>query len=720
MTRPRIFVHIPSYRDRECQWTIRDMFAKAAHPDRVFAGICWQTKPEEDADCFRVETRPDQVRTRHFHIDEAEGLGWARRHAVSLWQGEEYSLQIDSHMRFAPGWDETMLEMLAACGAPDPVLTVYPPGYTPPDQLDPAPQQCVQFVNRFLPNGIPEFGARRLAEDQLSDRPLPTAACAGGFIFGSSRLLRDVPFDPEIYFTGEEPSLAVRMWTHGFDLFSPHKAVIYHYYRREDGSRHWDDAKNDSARLIRRTEARMRALCEPATAPPEAVAALGPYGLGPRRSLAEYEAFSGINFAGRTLAEFARHFPFVRPAMQRDAVALDASLRPAAGLHLFLLDDEGVLFSAAKGEAFRLNTSSAIAWCGLEDGLSWQDIAADLAARRGIPAPDAQRELAEVAAHWIGLGVLERDGIAAPPMPPMYQPPKQELELAPRFAAREIFSTHHYRLLGTTLRVHYGDATLEGWVHPVLAHLAVPPPPGEGHTFVVAGILGYLFAFGGDVQLHCGTDPAELGPVVKYAIMSHAVRLHDHILHMHAGAVAHQGRLILLPAASGSGKTSLTSGLVAAGCTYFSDEVALLDRGTGRVRPAPVSLCVKQGAAKLLARLFPGLEDLPVHTRTDGIPVRYMPPPASALPDMDKTLAPALLVFPRYVPDAPTVARPLSRGAAFGRVLDECVAIPRQLTLDDASVLMEVMEGLHCYELTGSSLDDMTRTVLDLCAGLPA
>ena len=42
----RIFVAIPSYRDRECQWTLKDMFEQASHPQRVFAGVCWQTIPE--------------------------------------------------------------------------------------------------------------------------------------------------------------------------------------------------------------------------------------------------------------------------------------------------------------------------------------------------------------------------------------------------------------------------------------------------------------------------------------------------------------------------------------------------------------------------------------------------------------------------------------------------------------------------------------------------
>ena len=35
----------------------------------------------------------------------SKGANWARAEAIKLHAGEEYILQIDSHMRFVPGWD---------------------------------------------------------------------------------------------------------------------------------------------------------------------------------------------------------------------------------------------------------------------------------------------------------------------------------------------------------------------------------------------------------------------------------------------------------------------------------------------------------------------------------------------------------------------------------------------------------------------------------------
>src|SRR5580765_4114541 len=58
----RIFVQIASYRDPECQWTVKDMFEKASNPERISVGIAWQYVIGEDDTCFQVETRPKQVR----------------------------------------------------------------------------------------------------------------------------------------------------------------------------------------------------------------------------------------------------------------------------------------------------------------------------------------------------------------------------------------------------------------------------------------------------------------------------------------------------------------------------------------------------------------------------------------------------------------------------------------------------------------------------------
>lgn len=61
---------------------------------------------------------------------------------------------------------------------------------------------------------------------------------------------------------------------------------------------------------------------------------------------------------------------------------------------------------------------------------------------------------------------------------------------------------------------------------------------------------------------------------------------------VHAGTVAIDGRALLLPGESFSGKTTLTAALVQAGATYLSDEYAVLDQA-GRVHPYPRRLSIR-------------------------------------------------------------------------------------------------------------------------------
>ena len=61
---------------------------------------------------------------------------------------------------------------------------------------------------------------------------------------------------------------------------------------------------------------------------------------------------------------------------------------------------------------------------------------------------------------------------------------------------------------------------------------------------------------------------------------------------VHAGVVGWNGKAIVIPGRSHSGKSSLVSALVKAGATYYSDEYAVLDE-RGRVHPYPIPLAIR-------------------------------------------------------------------------------------------------------------------------------
>lgn len=75
--------------------------------------MVWQLKTgDDDDDAMRRATprgkqhedlRGGRLRSLVMPAEDAAGPSWARRVAQSLWKGEKYVLQIDSHTRFRPG-----------------------------------------------------------------------------------------------------------------------------------------------------------------------------------------------------------------------------------------------------------------------------------------------------------------------------------------------------------------------------------------------------------------------------------------------------------------------------------------------------------------------------------------------------------------------------------------------------------------------------------------
>ncbi|KAL6068253.1 Glucose N-acetyltransferase 1 [Balamuthia mandrillaris] len=340
---PTIFVSIPSYRDPECQWTVKDLFEKAERPERVFVGICWQTNPSEDQACFQEPyPRPAQVREHFLDWKAATGPCLARHFAQGLYRGEDYYLSIDSHTRFVPRWDSRLLELLRQCSlsSSKPILTGYPAGYQLPNKLPSEEERrrppflCVKGFGK-------EDGMLRLHGRLLSGgfaKPLPCLFWVSGFSFSSAQMLKEVPYDPHLPFVffGEESSMSVRLWTHGWDFFAPGEHVLFHLWSRHYRPTFWELPQKSELRA--RSQRRIRHLLgmtaprqtkkeegeergkEPKRNEQEQVEAtteheeedhlveLNKYGLGhyQERDLEAFQRHTGVNFREGRVEERAR------------------------------------------------------------------------------------------------------------------------------------------------------------------------------------------------------------------------------------------------------------------------------------------------------------------------------------------------------------------------------------------------------------------------------
>ena len=124
----KIFVQIASYRDPQLIPTIKSILENAKKPKNIVLGICRQYHPEDNFDNLDEYRDDKRFRIKDVLYSESKGVCWARNLTQQLYKGEEYTLQIDSHMRFEKDWDDTLIKMIKQLqkkGFPKPLLTGY-------------------------------------------------------------------------------------------------------------------------------------------------------------------------------------------------------------------------------------------------------------------------------------------------------------------------------------------------------------------------------------------------------------------------------------------------------------------------------------------------------------------------------------------------------------------------------------------------------------------
>jgi len=301
-----IFVSIAAYRDPELLPTLQNCLETAANPQDLRFCIAWQHSPEDSWDVLDDYRSDPRFQIIDIPCQESKGVCWARHEIQKRYGNEAYYLQLDSHHRFSPNWDDTIkdyLHYLQATGHRKPLLSAYLPPYHP--ENDPQGREIDvygQKSERFLPQGVIFLNSHHVQGWKEMQAPFRSRFLSAHFIFTTGKFVQEAPYDPDLYFHGEETSLAARAYTHGYDLFCPHRPVIWHEYVRKGKTKHWDDCadwglKND------RSYARYRELFgmeSPARSDQEK-APDHRFGLGTARSLAEYERYAGIRFKTRQI-----------------------------------------------------------------------------------------------------------------------------------------------------------------------------------------------------------------------------------------------------------------------------------------------------------------------------------------------------------------------------------------------------------------------------------
>ena len=304
-----IFIQIAAYRDPQLIPTVLDCIKNAIKPHNLHFCIASQHSPDEQINQLKALKNIEII---DIPYQESKGACWARNQIQQRYKGETYTLQLDSHHRFVYGWDELLIQMhnnLKSQGVLKPVLTTYASSFNP--EKDPQERAMVPYklmFDRFIPEGAVFFLPATIDNWRELTMPQPARFYSGHFCFAPGSFCVDVQHDPNYYFHGEEISIAVRAFTHGYDLFHPHRLVLWHEYTRVGRPKHWDDhntLKKEPDHLLwternNKSHSRNRCLFSMDGSKYDSVD-WGPYGFGTERTLQDYERYAGLNFEMRSV-----------------------------------------------------------------------------------------------------------------------------------------------------------------------------------------------------------------------------------------------------------------------------------------------------------------------------------------------------------------------------------------------------------------------------------
>lgn len=312
-----IFVSIASYSDPVLPFTIRRALERARWPDSLHFGIVDQS-PSELLYVPAPEIPADQISLVHINPVQTRGACWARALAQNFYRGQKWFLQLDSHMEFEQDWDAILIGQAESIQASQPrfVISSYPAPFVF-ENGEPVRKPTTQKILAHLVKPTSTFdGSSPVlsfhAVPVERDAPVRGFHLGAGCVFAPGEFAHRFPYDPWYYFHGEEQALAIRLFTHGWDIFHTSGLPISHLYNDVEGNNrrpmHWN-AEDDAKRAVRWTALDLRSKARLASMLFEGND-LGVFGLGRERSLEDYSNFCGINYPQRQISAVAYEGPW--------------------------------------------------------------------------------------------------------------------------------------------------------------------------------------------------------------------------------------------------------------------------------------------------------------------------------------------------------------------------------------------------------------------------
>ena len=226
-----IFIGMAAYNEIDILNTINSCLENAKYPERINIGVVSHTNNME-----KIIINLKNVKWIDIQYNAMLGVGLSRMNALSMYDNEDYYLQVDAHMLFDKNWDETVIDSFENIKLKydKPIISTYTPWwsknedgtinfYSPENNAVCSPMMYdLEIVNEGFPK------QKTYPVDWNIEKYSEHFGISAHFIFTTGDFIYEVPPDPFLMFSGEEPTTALRAWTRGYRIFVIKDAIAWH------------------------------------------------------------------------------------------------------------------------------------------------------------------------------------------------------------------------------------------------------------------------------------------------------------------------------------------------------------------------------------------------------------------------------------------------------------------------------------------------------------
>ena len=359
------------------------------------------------------------------------------------------------------------------------------------------------------------------------------------------------------------------------------------------------------------------------------------------------------------------------------------------GQWLYLLGDEGVVYSESQNRFVGLDAAGISAYRAFEAGARVEDLSGFSTSRNPPSDPDNGLE----AIYALSKGLFPA-GDPSQEWPPLDRPIPANIEID-----------------GIPIALDSPAGPLEDLCRDYFRNCPPSTQPARSHLWAVPTTNGWTIQVNGREFLG-SLRPQQLGLGLLHAARSLLYAQGNYDVAFHAATVADGECGIMLCAPREFGKSTLAAYLMAQGFDLLTDEPALLHLDTCTVSPLHLPVSLKEGSWSVLQQECPQLAGAPIHIRSDGTRISLLHPPQESLLVPSRRLS--CILFPHYSPSSAAGAEALLPLRTLHLLNEGGMLLAKHIKRDTFEVFLNFIYRTPAFMIQYASLKDAYALILNL------